>query len=434
VLEEWVALDLLTSLADQSLVAAETSGASVRYRLLETIRQYARERLIERNEEQDAQDRHLIHFMTLVEEAEQHLSASEQQMWLERLETEHDNLRAALRWALSDESHSAAALRLCGAAARFWQIRGHFREGRHWCDAALASPGGGERNANRANALAGGGLLAFWQGDPSAAETLYEESLSIRREIGDRASIAASLADLGTVEELKGRFESARKLFEESLSIRRDLDDRRGIAATLNYLAKTEAFVGTKLRAKELMEESLAMSRELNDMSEVARTLRALGTLLLDQEDPSAVRAALNESLDIQERLGDKWGTGYSLAILGIVGLDEGDTGIARAHFAQATSIFSELRDNWGVALVLQQWASLAVAEAEAIRAARLYGSAERLFEDVGSTMLLVLRGRYERGVANARAALAGASIYQAAFLEGRSFTTEQAIEYALTK
>jgi non-specific serine/threonine protein kinase len=172
----------------------------------------------------------------------------------------------------------------------------------------------------------------------------------------------------------------------------------------------------------------------LKDLSEVARTLQALGTLLLDLEDPSAVRAALNESLDIQERLGDKWGTGYSLAILGIVGLDEGDTGTARAHFARATSIFSELRDNWGVALILQQWASLAVAEREALRAARLYGSAERLFEEVGSTMLLVLRGRYEREVAKARAALGDASIYQAAFLEGRSFTTEQAIEYALAR
>ena len=154
------------------------------------MRAYARDRLRESGEEAEWQSRHLAYFVALAEEAEPELPGAEQAEWLRRLEEEHENLRAALEWSLL-EARSKGGLRLCGALQRFWWTRGHFTEGRQWCTRILCRAGAEERTQERANVLNAAGVLAYFQGDYPAARALYEESLAIRRELGDRPASPA---------------------------------------------------------------------------------------------------------------------------------------------------------------------------------------------------------------------------------------------------
>src|SRR5262249_32268885 len=158
--EDWEILDLLASLSDKNLVASEEKEGRTRYRLLETVRQYARDRLLEAGEGEQWRDRHLAYFTALGEEAEPHLTGAGAQAWLSRGETEHDTLRAALRWTVEGPSVEAG-LRLAVSVTRFWSTRCYYGEGRGWIETILASAGEGGRTAERAGALCGAGILAL---------------------------------------------------------------------------------------------------------------------------------------------------------------------------------------------------------------------------------------------------------------------------------
>src|SRR5579862_7397475 len=218
-------LDLLTSLADKSLVVPEQNGAQTRYRLLETVRQYARDRLEDSGRSAAVRARHRDYYLALAEEADPKLRSAEQAEWLRRLEQEHENLRAGLEWSLV-EAQSTGGLRLCGALQRFWWTRGHFTEGRLWCTRVLGKAGAEERTRERAYVLNAAGVLSHDQGDYLAAKALHEEGLAIRRELGDRRGTAASLGNLGNVALNQGDYPAARALYEESLAILRALGDR----------------------------------------------------------------------------------------------------------------------------------------------------------------------------------------------------------------
>ena len=233
--EDRDALDLLTSLADKSLVVVEQSDGHSRYRLLETVRQYARERLVESGGGEAVRVRHRDYFLTLAEQAEPKLVGAQQAEWLRRLDEEHENLRAALEWSLA-EVQSGAGLRLCGALYRFWWARGYLSEGRKWCARVLAMEGAAGRTLERPKALHGAGALAYHQGDYLAARALGEESLAIRRQLGDWKGIAASLNNLGMVACDQADYPAARALAQESLAISRELGNRVGIANSLNNL------------------------------------------------------------------------------------------------------------------------------------------------------------------------------------------------------
>jgi non-specific serine/threonine protein kinase len=243
-------LDLLTSLADKSVVAAEERRGRTRYRFLETVRHYARDRLLEAGEGEQWRGRHLEYFVTLGEEAEQHITGAEQQAWLDRLEVEHDNLRAALEWSVGSDPE--AGLQLAGTLWRFWLVRGHSGEGRALLDALLAAAEPDRRTAERARAINGAGALAYRQGDYPAARTFHEKSLEIRKELGDRGGIALSLQNLGSVALWQGDYAAARVLLKESVGICRELGDRKGIAMSLEWLAVAEAPLGQAIPAARL--------------------------------------------------------------------------------------------------------------------------------------------------------------------------------------
>jgi predicted ATPase/class 3 adenylate cyclase len=461
-------LDLLTSLVDKSLVVTETKGANTRYRLLETVGQYAEERLQASGEELALRNRHLDCFLALAEEAEAQLTGPDQVRWYARLETEHDNLRTALQFS---PSRQGAGSRLCGALWRFWHVRGHLSEGRERCAVVLAQADAQERTMARAKALNGAGVLAYDQGDNTPAQTLLEESLAIAREFGNRRGIASALTNLGIVawsqadyakarscweESLKldrelgdkreiavslhnlgimareqADYAAARLLFEESLTVYRELGDKRSIVLSLNCQGIVAYACGDYALARSLMEESLKTGRELGDRYAVAHALNILGSTARVQRDYAESRSLHEQSLGIFQELGDRGGITLSLHNLGVVAYDRGEFDSARSLQQESLTIRREVGDKRGCVEGLEAFARLAMADGQPEHAARLWGAAEALRETIGSPLPPNDRDAYDRNLAAVRKAL-DKKAFLTAWAEGRALTLEQAIQYAL--
>jgi predicted ATPase/class 3 adenylate cyclase len=384
-------LDLLTSLCDKSLVLVEQNDGGYRYRLLETVRQYAREWLLTSGGGETVRARHRDCFLALAEETHAKLKGPEQAKWLRRLEAEHENLRASLEWSLADAGQSAG-LRLCGALQYFWIMRGHFSEGRRWCERILADAGADERTPERANALSAAGLMAYRQDDFVAARALLEESLAIRRQLGDRKGIGVAAGNLGMVALDEGNFASARALHEESLAIARELGNRNGVLASLANLGNANYEQGDFATARARFEESLAISRELGDGHTTAMTLHMLGMIEGAQGNHGAAQALYRESLMMLGELGLRGRISYSLQAL----------------------------------------ATVAAALGSPLRAARLWGAEERLREEIGLSRPAEERLVIDPQVRDARAAAGDGAAFDRAWQEGRAMAYDQAIELAL--
>jgi predicted ATPase len=384
-------LDGLASLVDKSLIQQEEGvDGEPRFTMLVTIHQYAAERLEESGEAEALRRRHAEYFLALAEEAEPELTGPEQAAWLERLEEEHDNLRAALRWA-EESGEAETGLRLGGALWRFWDVRGHYSEGRERLAALLALSGASGRMAARAKALNGAGNLAWSQSDYAAARSLHEEGLTIRRELGDKRDIALSLNSLGIVARRQGDYAAARSLLEKSLAIERELGNKRGIAMSLNNL----------------------------------------GLVAASQDDYAAARSFYEESLTIRRELGDKQGIANSLGNLGEVARDQGDYTAARSLHEESLAICRELGDKLGIAYLLEGFVALAAAQGQPGRALRLAGAAAALREAIGAPLPPTYQAEFERHLETARQAL-GEEASATALAAGWAMTMEQAIEYAL--
>ena len=384
--------DLLTCLVDKSLIVTEQRERATRYRLLETVREYARDRLRASGEEDICQRRHLAFFTEMAEEAEPHLSDADQPAWLERLEIEHDNLRSALTWCTAADGDVSLGLRIAGALYRFWW-RGHFSEGRTFFSKLLGAVPNGQA-AVRAKALVGAGTIAWQQGDHLSARLHFEESLALRRQLHDVRGIAESLTNLGLVAFDQGDFRLSTQHHEEGLAIRRQLDDQRGIAVSLENLGVNAREQGHYASARTLLEESIAMFREL----------------------------------------GDRWALGVALCGLGGVALDTGDYSGGRTHYEESLRIRREIHDQWGIAWSLEGLAYVASALNAPGRAARLWGAAERLREKIGTPLQPTERRRYERHVVAARAVIGDDRAFDSAWQEGRAVALEQSIAYALAR
>jgi len=356
----WEALDLLASLVEKSVVMAEEREGETRYRLLETIREYAWERLRETEEETGWRDRHLQFFLGLAEAAEPNLNGAEQAQWLERLESEHDNLRAALSWCRQERSRAEMGLRLAGALWGFWKVRGHYSEGREHLQEALARNTVCSLASARARALQGAGVLSAEQGDYPVARTLLEESLAIRRKLEDRQGIASSLNNLGRVAYEQGDIPIARSLYEQSLALSRELGDRQGMAQALLNLAGTTRLQGDFATTRALCEEGLALSRELGDRQGMAQALINLGIMAKGQGDYAAARALYEQSLAITRELGDKSSIAITLNNLGNVVHAQGDSATANALYEESLSLRREIGDRQGVAESLNNLGNVA--------------------------------------------------------------------------
>jgi len=421
---------VLIGLVEQSLVVADDDGD--RYRLLETVREYAREKLVTAGEANAMRERHRDSFVALALNAEAHLTGPEQATWLQRLENEHDNLRSALEHCVASGSAPKAALRLCGALHWFWIMRGYRAEGRDWCVRALDIEAIDECTSERTAALQAAGLLAYHLGDFPAAGAYHEDSLAIARDLSDRTGIARATIALGNLRLRQGDVAAARTLCEEALAISRNLKDPWLTQQSLNGLGNVAGAMGEFPKTQSLFEESLAIARERADRVRIAILLNNLGYLAFQQGEYSTACARHEESLAIRRELKDPGGIAFSLSGLADVALQQGDYSAAGAYLSDALSIRRELGDKMGIAELLEKQAAVMSAVGRALRAAHIGGAAERLREEIGSPLEPDERLRHERHMAAARAALGGEAAFNRAWNEGRAMSSEQAIEISL--
>lgn len=393
----------LERLVDHSLLRHDPGpaegGSEPRFALLEIVKQYAEEQLAAACEAEQARDRHRDWCVGLVEQAEPELAGSDQVRWLARLEIEHDNLRAALRWTL-ERGDAAVGLRLAAALWRFWLIHGHLSEGREWLKRLLESTKGSAAHdatagmqgqwACRAKALRGAGGLAYEQGDYEDARGLYTAALALYQELDDRKGIAALLNNLGIIEDTQAHYGRATDLYQQSLSLKRELDDRWGMTTSLGNLGRLALQQGQFDRAVALYEESLALSRELGDMGSVALSLNNLGEVLLLQGEYERATALLEESVTLAREVGDKRGLAFALNNLGEVAFRQGEHERARTSFEESLRLRRELENKEGIAVSLSGLGDVSLARGEHRRAARMYLESLSLLRASNDTALVV--------------------------------------------
>jgi non-specific serine/threonine protein kinase len=423
-------LDLLTHLADKSLLYPEEgAGGSARYRLLETLREYGRERLKAAGALARFEERHAGHFAELAARAEPELSGPRQPIWLSRLSEEHDNLRRALQRAV-DGGDGARALRMARALWRFWWTLGYWDEGRRRLEAVLAMPAASARVPDRAHTLRGMGVFARRQGEPRLAETLLRESLAISRETGDLAGVAAATLALGSLANDLGRPSEARALYEESLPLYRDIGDHSGEAAALHNLANVAEGEGDFGTAGSLYDSALSLHRRLGNAAAEATTLNGLGSVAKGRGEWEAARAHHDAALRLQRRLGDRRGIAYSLGELGSISGELGERERARELLVENLKIVCDMGDRVWIADSLERFAAFAARCGEHDRALRLEGAAAALREEIGAPLAPAEGADLARRLEPARMGL-GAARAGAAHREGRALGWKEAAGYA---
>jgi predicted ATPase/class 3 adenylate cyclase len=487
-----VVIDGLTSLLDKSLLKQEERvDAEPRFVMLETIREYALEQLGASGEEPELLRRHTRFFMELAEAAEEHFDGPGQRAWMIYLEAEHDNLRAALAWAI--EAASDMGLRLAGALGRFWDVQGHHREGRDWLLKVLAQTKDDDRvqvKGSHAKALNQAGYLAAFQYDVTQAHSLLDQSVALWRAVGDQRGLAYALCDWGAAAffqwspaaNLQGTLRQARLHLEESISVFRQLAEKKGLIRALFWhgliayhqgddeivRASSEACIelareigavsfiaaatanlggiafrqGDYAAAQSLWEEALQLARDVGDIPTVAVLGSELGSLNYLQGNYELAKRLFEEVLQISRQLGIQHEIAWVLELLGNVSLQQHECKQAAAHFQESLALWAELHETHDIARCLAALAHVAEAEGRMERAARLLGATAVVLEASGKNfddteltgvgrIPITTQSDYERHVAAVRAALS-AEAFAAAWATGRTLSLEQAIAEAL--
>ncbi|HEX6477286.1 MAG TPA: tetratricopeptide repeat protein [Ktedonobacteraceae bacterium] len=462
-------LDGIASLIDKSLLQrVEQTGENEETRLLmlETIREYAQEALIANREEGVVRQAHADYFLLLAEEAEPELKGPRLVAWLDRLEQEHDNLRAAWQWA-EEGGRIEMALRFGIALERFWVVRGHRNEGLTFLERVLAVSAEVPIDV-RAKALLAAARLAFIQSNYNRGEALAQESLELFRKLGDKRGIALSLDRPGMAAWRRGNFPVARALMEEALALFKEVGDQDRVAWSLFTLGLLNNKQGEYSKAYALLQESLALFRKLGNKRGIAASLTQLaGTLFVAQSDQSLIYPLLEEGLSLDREVGDKEGMAVSSLLLAWVALRQGDIATARTRVEQSLGLYKEMEHREGVAEAfsllgrveassgdhtfartlyeeslamaqeigdrelmasgLEGLASSVAAQGELVWAAHLWGTAEALREAIGAPLQPIEHADYDHAVITARKSL-GEETFALAWARGRTMTVEQAL------
>jgi predicted ATPase len=384
-------LDEVIALLDHSLLRSWGEGAAEpRYRMLETIREYAGDLLTASGEREAMERAHAAYYHALAERAEPELRGPQQTVWMERLEAEVDNLRAALRWSLLHDERDIG-LSLGGALWYFWFVSGRLGEGRDWLHALLEDAGSPGSAQCRAESLVGASWLAFCQGDYVEAAAQAQEGLGLHEGLGDRRGRAAALTTLGCVALSQGVYARARPLMEESLALRREEGDPREISTSLNNLGNLALHEGNLAQAQELLQEYLSLSQELGDKYVTANALQTLGVVALAWNDTARARAMLTEALTLRRNLGWAYGA---------------------------------IED-------IESMAGVACSEGRPQQAALLLGASATLRQAMQAPLRPTERATHDHTVAAARHALS-VEAFELAWMEGAALSLDEAIAAAL--
>jgi predicted ATPase/class 3 adenylate cyclase len=469
--------DGLEALHDTSLIrlrepVESDAGADPRFAMLQTIQEFAAEQLVVSGELAEAKENHAAWFLDLAIAAEPHLPGPSAVSWLDRLESEHDNLRGALDW-LRTQGDGDRALTLAAALWRFWWLRGHVAEGREQLETALTIAGAAA-SAARASALDGAGVLAETQGDYDRAEALHQESLILSRDRGDKTGIARALGNLGVVAFDRGEDDRATALLEEGLALARELDDQILVATALNDLGNVAYERGDLDRAEPLYQESLALRRNAGSGSEIARSLNNLAAVAFARNEFDRACQMFAESLSLYREVGDRWGaagaqSGVAVAthlqgdapravelleesrlLFREVGdrrseavtalnlanalRDTGDLPQAAVQYGEALGEFVDAGDHQDVALVFLGLGGVMAGVGQFQSAARLLGAASVLKpgEDLNSTEKSREAANLKANISAIRSAL-GEEAFTAAWDAGRTLSLDAAVEVALS-
>ena len=428
VIEPWEVLDLLTGLTEKSLAFAEmtrvgTDGVT-RYRLQETVRQYARTRLVECGEEEAVRGRHRDEFLHLAERANPEMQGPGQTAWLDRLEEDNGNLRAALDWCLEEPDGAQTGLRLASDLFFLWWIRGYFAEGQRRYTAVLGRAGAEARTAARARTLSrAGGLLSVY-GDAASARPLFEEGLAIARALGNRKAEANLLCNLGDIS-TNSDLPAARAALEQSLAIHREIGNPSGIAHSSLLLGNVALNQGQFAEAEALYSESLSLNRALGNPQKIGHALWCLARYSMNQDDYAQARILLEECVALFRELKDPWGLSAALALAGEAALQEAEYVQARPLLGEHLRLVTQMGMRRSAPWALRCFGRLAVVQAEWARAARLFGAADT-FQGVEATL-----SPAEASALTAAQSALGEAAFEASWSAGKALSLEQAAEDA---
>jgi predicted ATPase len=483
----------LESLVAKSLLRQEMLAEGVRrFTMLETVREYALEMLEERGEVEAAKLAHAQYFLGLAEKAETELRGPQQLHWLDTLDREHDNLRAALAWATGKArraaeaavkaQHADLAVRLVSALGRFWQTRGYVTEGRQWLEAAIALTDweqvdrlgpwhlnalgtagvmsgmqGDYRQAsahtirsleiaqmrgdtsNMARAINILGIIARRQGNYALAEEYLTRCLQLYRTLDDKVSVAGVLINLGVVAHIMGKYEQALHFATESMVMRQEIGDKGGLALTLANLASMRREHGDFERARALMEEALALDQETGNKQRQMTAMAEMGQLLCDQGEYEEAESWLNRSMELSRSTGEQSQIGVLHTILGRVAFHRGSYRVARSLFREALTSHLQAHEYGADMVGLLEWVALLDAAQAASenssegyrQATLLLGATEKRRKEMGAPLPPIRRPDHDQ-VLNALRTQLEESGFSEAWAEGQAVTMEEAINLAL--
>jgi predicted ATPase/DNA-binding XRE family transcriptional regulator len=417
-------LDAVASLLAKSLVIrVDDLGSRARFRVLQVIRAFARERLVESGELEALQERHSWRMLELVEQAAAALAGPGQPPWLDLLETQVSDIRLAVGWFV--EHDPVAAQRLAGASWRWCYLRGRYSEGRAWAEAALAAAPSAPV-AIRARALSGSGLLAFLQCDYDLARERIEAARRLYAGEGDDDGVAWCQARLGCIARERGAYEDARRLHRESLDLVQASGNAREIGAQLNYLAFVAWLSGEFDEADQLSRQALQEMSSVGDPEGTVWALTSAGVAARCRGDLGGAALLLRQSLELSQAVDYREGIAWSRNQLVVLARLRGDLREARRLQLESLHVHVELGDRWRIASVWDELAAVAAAEHDLTEAVAYLGAADRLRAEIGVPVPLIERADRDRTYALCRAGLGEA--FQAAVLASQVAAPDTAI------
>jgi len=462
------ALDLLGALVSKSLVVTDEVETGSRYRLLETIREYAAERARTAGEERELRDRHRTRFLELAEEAEREVRGPAQLQWFDLIDTEIANFRVAFDACLA-ESDAKSALTIAAGLGLYWRARGHFTEGRAWLERALAPKKEAVPATLRAKALSWASYLAIYQGaytqaqihgeeslnlyqaakdgwgigfalqtlgavalnqdDYPSAARLAEESVRYLRQTGDTDSLGMSYLYLGVVALRRAEYVMAMGMLEQALLNFREVGDMRRVSIALRIMGEVELCQGHYTPATSLLDESMGLVREAKDRVDLGLTVYLLGQAARAAEDYPRARALFEESLAAAREFNDTLSAGLALCELATVARQTGNADAAMAYLEESLNTFDP-REKFGIVASLHGLAMVAAQQGIAQRAAILFGATHKLREELGAPIAPFERDEYDHVVGGLESQL-GETEFTRLLAEGRGLLAERAVALA---
>lgn len=469
-LEAYAILDLLASLTDRSLVVPDQDSHQARSRLLETVRQYSLELLNAQGEAVEIRNRHCDYFARFAETAAEGIIGPEQVSWMQGLQAEHENIRAALEWSLSG-GPPENGLRICASLVHYWHRQGHLAEGRQWCNRVLSTETGKARNAARAAVLNTAGMLAWMQGDYAAAHAsysesyeiasglgrglelcqalyglghgafgkddyatsraLYEEAHEIAVELGDKYLIAHTEYFAGIVLRIQGDYEGAFRAYKSTIAILREIGDRMGLSYPLYDIGLAYYYLGDFEPAGRFHEESLAIRTEAQDRWGMAESLHGLGLVALGKGNLQESEANFEASIAIARDLGDKAREAICLHYVGCIKLEQGDDRAAAARFSRALGLARHLDDHWLLTHSVGAAGLLAAFYLDGKTAMTLWAAEDHLREEMGSALPPVRKAMMQKHIEDVRAGSGKNDELDQAWNKGRELSLSEAVSLA---